>query len=124
MKQIKEEETEGEKKAKKTQKSWCRGKNEQSPPAFIEKTIKALLALSIRTNPSYSFKHVRAMDNVFVVAYAALAPGPAHLFKRHDKQLLFIHSVPSADELFDCRANVTLGIVDESLPGMHPDHKL
>lgn len=52
--------------------------------ARIEKTIKTLLALSIRTNPSYSSEHVRDRDSVFVVAYAVLACVPGHLSKRHD----------------------------------------
>lgn len=64
------------------------------------------------------------MDNIFVLAYALLAAGPAHLFKRHDRQLLFIHSVPSADELFDCGASAPLGVEGESLPGMYPYHTL
>lgn len=63
------------------------------------------------------------MDNIFVLAYALLATGPAHLFKRHDRQLLFIHSVPLAD-LLDCSANAPLGVRDESLPGMYPYHTL
>ena len=41
-----------------------------------------LLASSIRTNPSYSSEH--AKDNVFVVAYAALASVPGHISKKHD----------------------------------------
>lgn len=64
------------------------------------------------------------MDNIFVLAYALLAPGPANLFKRHDRQLLFIHSFPSADELFDCSANAPLGVGDKTLPGMYPYHTL
>lgn len=41
-----------------------------------------LLASSIRTNPSYSSEH--AKDNVFVVAYAALASVPGHISMKHD----------------------------------------
>ena len=43
---------------------------------------KTLLALSIRTNPSYSSEHVK--DNVFVVAYAALASVPGRFSMKHD----------------------------------------
>lgn len=40
------------------------------------------MALSIRTNPSYSSEYVR--NNVFVVAYVALASVPGHLSMKHD----------------------------------------
>lgn len=49
---------------------------------LLKRNIKTLLALNIRTNPSYSSEHVK--DNVFVVAYAALASVPGHLSLKHD----------------------------------------
>lgn len=60
------------------------------------KRNKSTLGFKYYINPSSSLKHVRGMDNIFVLAYALLTPGPSHLFKRHDRQLLFIHltSVP------------------------------